>query len=80
VTAYVLFQSTQAAARADAVLRRAKLPARLVPTPRQLSSECGTALAFDATVVSAAEVETRLHEGEIPFVAIHVLQDQPVHS
>ncbi len=33
--------------QAEAVLLRAGLVAKLIPTPRQLSSDCGLALRFD---------------------------------
>ena len=70
---YVLFQSTQAATRAEAVLRRGGMSVRLVPTPRQLSSECGTALSFAAHNGLAEAVEARLREAGVPFVAIRLL-------
>lgn len=70
---YVLFQSSQAAMRAETVLRRSGLPVRLVPTPRHLSSECGTALSFDDQNGLASQVEARLHEAGVPYVAVHVL-------
>lgn len=74
MVAYVLFQSSQAAARAEAVLRRVGLPVRLVPVPRQLSAECGTALSFDPQNSLSQQVEARLREAGVPFVAIHLLE------
>jgi len=76
LTAYVLFHSTQAAARAEATLRREGMAVRLVPVPRHLSSECGTALAFDDDNASVALVESRLAAAAVPFAAIHRLADQ----
>lgn len=43
---FVLFHTTSMAMRADRTLRKAGLAARLVPTPRQLSSDCGIAIRF----------------------------------
>jgi hypothetical protein len=40
----ILFFSTQGAIRAERVLIQKGLAAKLVPTPRQFSSDCGTAL------------------------------------
>ncbi len=40
----ILFFSTQGAIRAERVLMQKGLAAKLVPTPRQFSSDCGTAL------------------------------------
>ncbi|MGC8785928.1 MAG: DUF3343 domain-containing protein, partial [Anaerolineae bacterium] len=42
--AVVLFHSTQGAIKAERVLLRAGFAVKLIPTPRQLSSDCGTAL------------------------------------
>lgn len=61
----VLFHTTSAALRAERVLQRAGLTVKLIPTPREFSSDCGMALRFlwaQATVVqdalAAAHVET----------------------
>jgi hypothetical protein len=43
----VLFHTTSAALRSEKVLQRAGLPVKLIPTPRQFSSDCGIALRFD---------------------------------
>ncbi len=75
MTGIVLFQSTQAATRAETVLRRQGIPVRLVPVPRHLSSECSTALSFEVWDGMVRQVEARLREAEVPFVAIHVLDD-----
>ena len=40
----VLFQSTQAAIKAERALLLAGLTVKLIPTPRQFSSSCGTAV------------------------------------
>lgn len=49
VTEYgiVLFYTSSSAMQAESVLLRAKLLAKLIPTPRELSSDCGVALRFD---------------------------------
>ncbi len=44
---YVLFFTSAAAFRTEALAKKAALAgARLVPTPRELSSDCGVALRF----------------------------------
>jgi hypothetical protein len=43
----VLFHTTSAAFRGEKVVRGAGWEAKLIPTPRQLSSDCGIALRFD---------------------------------
>ena len=57
--AVALFHTTSAAMRADKTLRKAGLECRLVPTPRQLTSDCGIAVRFavedEGPVVAALE-------------------------
>jgi len=43
----VLFHTTTSALRAEKVLQKAGLKVKLIPTPRELSSDCGIALRFD---------------------------------
>ncbi len=63
--------------RADTLLRREGFAVRLVPVPRELSSECGTALSFEAADGLAQHVERRLQDLGVPFAAVHILADQP---
>lgn len=44
--AYATFHTTHAALRAERAVQRAGIPARLVPTPRELSADCTLALRF----------------------------------
>ena len=53
----VLFHTTSAALRAEKTLLRGGFAVKLVPTPREFSSDCGIALRFDwshVETVSAA--------------------------
>lgn len=43
----VLFHTNSAALRAEKVLQRAGLVVKLIPTPREFSSDCGIALQFE---------------------------------
>ena len=43
----VLFHSTAHAIRAEKVLVQSGFEIKMIPTPRQLSSDCGMALRFD---------------------------------
>ncbi|NLG49863.1 MAG: DUF3343 domain-containing protein [Chloroflexi bacterium] len=43
----VLFHTTSAALRAEKILKVNRIPIKLIPTPRELSSDCGVALRFD---------------------------------
>ena len=43
----VLFHSTSGAIRGEKVARDAGIGAKLIPTPRHLSSDCGISMRFD---------------------------------
>jgi hypothetical protein len=43
----VLFHTTAAAMQAEKVLSKAGLKVKLIPTPREFSSDCGIALRFE---------------------------------
>ena len=45
----VLFHTTSSAMRAEKTLIRQGLTIKMIPTPRQFSSDCGIALRFDWT-------------------------------
>jgi hypothetical protein len=51
----VLFHTTSSALRGEKVLQRAGLTVKLIPTPREFSSDCGIALRFDWTQVEGIE-------------------------
>lgn len=67
----VLFHSTTHAIRAEKVLQRAGLTIKLIPTPRQISSDCGVALRFDPTDQDA--VAATLQENQVPINGIHTI-------
>jgi len=59
-----LFHNSSSAIRAEALLKRAGMQPRLIPTPRELSSDCGVALRFArenveevASIFSEAKIE-----------------------
>lgn len=54
----VLFHTTTSALRAEKALKKAGLTVKLIPTPRELSSDCGIALRFE--LPDRAEVKERL--------------------
>ena len=43
----ILAHTKSAALRAEKVLKRAGLTVKLIPTPREFSSDCGMAVRFD---------------------------------
>lgn len=58
----VLFHTTSAALRAEKVALGAGLKVKLIPTPRQFSSDCGMSLRFDREQ-EAAMREAMQHAG-----------------
>jgi len=65
----VLFHTTSAALRGERVVQRAGLKAKLVPTPRHLSSDCGIALRFDWP--DCERLGMTLKKENVPFADIH---------
>jgi hypothetical protein len=65
----VSFFASEHAMRAERTFERAGLPARLVPGPREVSPNCGVAVAFRWE--DEPEVEQALVESKIRFEAIH---------
>ncbi len=67
----VLFHTSSSAMQAEAVLTRAGLAAKLIPTPRELSSDCGLSLRFDWGLHE--HVEILLKERRVETAGIHAL-------
>ena len=67
----VLFHSVSHALRAERVAMRAGLKIKLIPVPRQLSSNCGTALRF--LWPDEATIRHTLEEARLRVEAIHKL-------
>ena len=65
----VSFFASEHAMRAERLFERAGLRARLVPGPREVSPNCGVAVAF--VWEDEQEVERALVEAKIRFEAIH---------
>jgi uncharacterized SAM-binding protein YcdF (DUF218 family) len=67
----VLFHSTAHALRAEKVLSQAGFKIKMIPTPRQLSSDCGMALRFSH--VDSERVAAVLAENRVPTNGIHAI-------
>ncbi len=67
----VLFHTSSSAMQAEAVLLRAHLEAKLIPTPRELSSDCGLSLRFAWEVHE--QVESLLLKMHVETAGIHSL-------
>jgi hypothetical protein len=66
-----LFRTTSAAIRAERVLTRAHVAAKLVPIPRELAKNCGLALRF--TWHHAERVRAALGEAGVEVAEVHQL-------
>jgi len=67
----VLFNTTQAAIKAEKVLNEAGIKTKLIPVPRYISSNCGVSLMFDLKIMSA--VKSALNKGRVPIEQIRSL-------
>ncbi len=67
----VLFRTSSSAMQAEALLVKANVPAKLIPTPRQLSSDCGLSLRFDWD--AHEQVEMLLRKARVETAGIHEL-------
>lgn len=65
-----VFPSSSVAMRAEALAQRAGCNVRLIPTPREVSSDCGVVLRFDWE--DLAQVKSAL-EGKVEVVDVHRL-------
>ncbi len=66
--AYVLFFTSNHAFRAEKLLLREQIPCKLVPVPRQFSSECGVCLRIDPD--QAERVKQRLGAAQVEIDSI----------
>jgi hypothetical protein len=67
----ILFHTTAMVMKAEKALTRAGYPVKLIPTPRQFSSDCGIALQF--TVVSRETVIEALQKNGVEIASLHEL-------
>lgn len=67
----VLFRSTSLAIRAERACQKAGVRVKLIPTPRELSANCGVALRFDWDERSA--VEEALSKAHVEVEGLHML-------
>ncbi len=68
----VLFHTTSSVMRAEKLLTKEGYDIKLIPTPRQFSSDCGIALRFDWNC--REQVKSMLNEARVEFDAIHFLE------
>ncbi len=67
----VLFHTTSAVMRTEKLLLGKGYSIKLIPTPRQFSSDCGIALRFEWT--QREQINSVMEETGIEFDVIHLL-------
>ena len=68
----VLFYINSAVMRAEKLLLKEKLPIKLIPTPREFSSDCGIALRFEWA--QQEQVKSLLSDAGVEIAAIHLMR------
>jgi hypothetical protein len=73
VTQYgvALFHTNSGVMRAEKLLKQAGLVTKLIPTPREFSSDCGTALRFEW--IHRERIEKILDDAKVEIAAIHLM-------
>lgn len=71
--AVILVYSTSHAIQAERVLKQAGLAVKLIPTPRHLSSDCGSAVRI--AVDQRAESEQALASANVPIDRVETLDE-----
>ncbi len=72
----VLFHTTSAVMRAEKLLIKGGYSIKLIPTPRQFSSDCGIALRFDWN--HCEMVKSVLDETKVEFDSVHFLDTKRI--
>lgn len=68
----VLFDTTQAAIKAEKVLVQAGIKIKLIPVPRHISTNCGISIRFDLPM--ADEIKSILAENNVPVANVRSLE------
>lgn len=66
-----LFPTTSSAIQAEKILKKGGFEVKLIPTPRQFSSDCGISLRFDWE--QAERVRALLGAAKVEIDAVHQL-------
>jgi hypothetical protein len=66
----ILFYTSSAAMRAEKILGQNGLNVKLIPTPRELSSDCGVALRFNNS--DSAKVNIFLQQADVEVQMVHI--------
>jgi hypothetical protein len=72
----ILFHTTSSVMRAEKLLIKEGATVKLIPTPRQFSSDCGIALRFDWNCRDW--ITFVLEKARVEIDAVHFLETMPV--
>jgi len=72
--AILIFHSIHRVMKAEKTLKAAGLDVRLMPVPRQLSSDCG--LSITCHLGDREAIEQTLDEAGCPYEELHVRQEE----
>jgi len=67
----ILFHTTSSAMKAEKISKKAGFEVKLIPTPRQFSSDCGISLRFDWE--QAEDVRMLMEAAGVEVDAVHPL-------
>ena len=68
----VLFDTTQAAIKAEKVLIQAGIKIKLIPVPRQISANCGISIRFDLPMMD--KIKSILIGNDVPIADVLPLE------
>jgi len=68
----VLFDTTQAAIKAEKELIQTGIKIKLIPVPRHISANCGISIRFDLTMMD--EIKSILTENDVPIADVLPLE------
>jgi hypothetical protein len=69
----VLFHTNSAVMRAEKLLMKQKLTIKMIPTPREFSSDCGTGLRFEWA--KHDQIKSLLNDEGVEIAAIHLMRN-----
>ena len=72
----ILFHTTASVMRAEKLLIKEGAAVKLIPTPRQFSTDCGIALRFDWNCRDL--IMSVLEDSRVEIDAVHFLDTRPV--
>jgi len=72
----VIFHTTSGVIRAEKLLLKAGVSIKLIPTPREFSSDCGISVRFEWS--NLEKIKQLLEEEQIEFDSMHLLDRKSV--